>query len=251
MAQATDTTHFGFENVPLSEKQGRVNDVFHKVADRYDVMNDVMSAGMHRLWKSALINKINPSKSRAFHSLDVAGGTGDVAFKIVNAGCAHTRVTVCDINTDMLSVGEQRAQKLGETRVDFTHGNAEALPFDANTFDAYSIAFGIRNVPRIPLALQEAYRVLKFGSIFTCLEFSHVDVAGLDALYKAYSFNVIPKLGQLITGDAQPYQYLVESIQQFPKPHAFEQMIKDAGFSRTSHTLMSGGIVALHTGWKL
>ncbi len=251
MAQTTDTTHFGFENVPLSEKQGLVNNVFHKVADRYDVMNDVMSAGMHRLWKSALVNKINPSQSKAFHSLDVAGGTGDVAFRIAQAGCAHTRVTVCDINAHMLTVGEQRARKQGETRVDFMEGNAEALPFEEAQFNAYSIAFGIRNVPRIPLALKEAYRVIQYGSVFACLEFSHVDMAGLDAFYKAYSFNVIPKLGKLITGDAQPYQYLVESIQRFPRPQAFEQMIKDAGFSRTSHTLMSGGIVALHVGWKL
>jgi demethylmenaquinone methyltransferase/2-methoxy-6-polyprenyl-1,4-benzoquinol methylase len=251
MSSSTNHTHFGFESVPLDEKQGRVNDVFHKVAQRYDLMNDLMSLGMHRLWKEALVTKIRPPKHQPFHSLDVAGGTGDVAFRIINAGGEHTHVSVCDINTDMLNVGRDRAQKHGETRVSFKEGNAENLPFGDNHFDAYSIAFGIRNVPRISLALSEAYRVLKYGSIFTCLEFSHVDVAGLDAFYKAYSFNIIPKMGRIVTGDAQPYQYLVESIRQFPKPKTFEKMIKDVGFSQTSHTLLSGGIVALHTGWKI
>jgi demethylmenaquinone methyltransferase / 2-methoxy-6-polyprenyl-1,4-benzoquinol methylase len=244
-------THFGFEDIPLDEKQGRVNDVFHRVASRYDLMNDLMSCGLHRVWKEALVSKIRPHRHSPFRILDVAGGTGDVAFRLLKAGSQHTHVTVCDINTDMLQVGRERAQKHAVERITFQEGNAEALAFTDCAFDAYTIAFGIRNVPRIPLALHEAYRVLKYGSMFACLEFSHVDVAGLDALYKAYSFHVIPRVGAWVTGDAQPYQYLVESIQQFPKPTVFETLMQEAGFVRTSHQLMTGGIVALHTGWKI
>lgn len=246
-------THFGFETVRLADKQAKVDDVFHKVAARYDLMNDFMSAGLHRVWKDVLVAMVKPSKSRAFRHLDVAGGTGDVAFKVLEAGGPQTSVTVLDINGDMLQVGRERADKRfpGDGRIDFVEANAEALPFDDRQFDAYTIAFGIRNVPRIDKALSEAHRVLKRGGRFLCLEFSHVDVPLLDQAYEAYSFNVIPPMGRMVTGEAEPYQYLVESIRKFPKPKAFDGMIADAGFSRTSHTMLTGGVVAIHSGWKL
>ncbi|TCR68762.1 bifunctional demethylmenaquinone methyltransferase/2-methoxy-6-polyprenyl-1,4-benzoquinol methylase UbiE [Bosea sp. BK604] len=253
MTAASDTTHFGFETVKLAEKQAKVDDVFHKVAGRYDLMNDLMSAGLHRVWKDALISALRPPRTRPFRHLDVAGGTGDVAFKILEAGGPETNVTVLDINGEMLAVGRERAQKRfpGDDRINFVQGNAEELALPADSFDAYTIAFGIRNVPRIDKALAEAYRVLKRGGRFLCLEFSHVDVPLLDKVYEAYSFNIIPPMGRMVTGEAEPYQYLVESIRKFPKPQVFANMIEDAGFRRASFTPMTGGVVALHSGWKL
>ena len=250
---ASDTTHFGFETVKLAEKQAKVDDVFHKVADRYDLMNDMMSGGLHRAWKSALLTAINPPKDRAFHHLDVAGGTGDVAFSVLEAGGPLTDVTVLDINADMLRVGRERGEKRfpDNDRIRFVQGNAEKLGLPDNHFDCYTIAFGIRNVPRIDKALAEAYRVLKRGGRFLCLEFSHVDVPLLDKIYETYSFKVIPPMGRMVTGEAEPYQYLVESIRKFPKPQAFAGMIEDAGFRRAKFTPMTGGVVALHSGWKL
>ena len=244
-------THFGFETVPLSEKQGRVNDVFHAVARRYDLMNDLMSAGLHRLWKDALVTAVRPPRTRPFRHLDVAGGTGDVAFRLLDQGGPGTRVTVLDINGAMLSVGRERAGTRYGDRIDFVQANAEALPFAPKTFDAYTVAFGIRNVPRMDAALAEAHRVLRPGGRFLCLEFSKVDVPGLDALYEAYSFNVIPRLGQVVAGDAESYRYLVESIRRFPPPAAFARLIEEAGFRRVSHRPMTGGVVAIHSGWKL
>ncbi len=237
----------------LAEKQAKVDDVFHKVAGRYDLMNDLMSAGLHRAWKDVLVGMVRPSRTRPHRHLDVAGGTGDVAFRVLEAGGPHTSVTVLDINGDMLGVGRERAEKLypGDGRIDFVEANAEELPLPDAAFDAYTIAFGIRNVPRIDLALKEAHRVLKRGGRFLCLEFSHVDVPLLAEAYEAYSFNVIPAMGRMVTGEAQPYQYLVESIRRFPKPSAFEAMIAEAGFGRASHTLLTGGVVAIHSGWKL
>ena len=253
MTAASDSTHFGFETVPLAEKQAKVDDVFHKVAGRYDLMNDLMSAGLHRLWKEALLTTLKPPRDRAFAHLDVAGGTGDVAFKVLEAGGPRTEVTVLDINAEMLAVGRERAQKRfpGDDRIHFVQGNAEELGLPDNAFDAYTIAFGIRNVPRIDKALSEAYRVLKRGGRFLCLEFSHVDVPLLDKVYEAYSFNVIPPMGKMVTGEAEPYQYLVESIRKFPRPQVFADMIAAAGFRRASFTPMTGGVVALHSGWKL
>ena len=246
-------THFGYQSVPLEDKQGRVDDVFHSVARRYDLMNDLMSGGLHRAWKDALVTAVNPPKSeRDFRVLDLAGGTGDVAFRIVDAGGQGTRVTVCDINTDMLAVGHERAAGRGlDGVVSFEQGNAEELPYPDRRFDCVTIAFGIRNVPRIEQALSEAHRVLKIGSRFLCLEFSSVDVPGVDALYELYSFQVIPRVGQAVTGDRDAYQYLVESIRKFPKPKAFARMIEAAGFRRASFTPMTGGVVALHSGWRL
>jgi len=250
---ASDTTHFGFDTVPLGEKQARVDDVFHKVAGRYDLMNDLMSAGLHRAWKEALLTTLNPPRNRPFRHLDVAGGTGDVAFRVLEQGGPQTDVTVLDINAEMLAVGRERAQQRhpGDERIRFVQGNAEALALPDDSFDAYTIAFGIRNVPRIDAALAEAHRVLKRGGRFLCLEFSHVDVPLLDRIYEAYSFNLIPPLGRLVTGDGEPYRYLVESIRKFPRPQIFADMIGRAGFRRASFTPMTGGVVALHSGWKL
>ena len=246
-----ETTHFGFEAVPLGDKQERVNDVFHSVARRYDLMNDLMSAGLHRAWKDALVTALRPPKRRAFRHLDVAGGTGDVAFRVLDAGGPLTEVTVLDINGEMLAVGRERAGTRYEGRIDFVEGNAETLPLADASFDGYSIAFGIRNVPRIEAALAEAYRVLRRGGHFLCLEFSHVDVPGLDTLYDAYSFNVIPAMGRVVAGDADSYRYLVESIRRFPSRAAFAHMIEAAGFRRVTCRSMSGGIVAIHSGWKI
>jgi len=253
MASRSDDTHFGYETVPLGDKQGRVDDVFHSVARRYDLMNDLMSGGLHRAWKDALVTAVNPPKGDTpFNLLDLAGGTGDVAFRVAKAGGPGTRVTVCDINSDMLSIGAERAieQRLDD-RVSFEQGNAEELRYPDRSFDCVTIAFGIRNVPRIEHALAEAFRVLRHGGRFLCLEFSSVDVPGLDALYELYSFQVIPRIGQAVTGDREAYQYLVESIRKFPKPQAFAQMIESCGFRRVSFTPMTGGVVALHSGWRL
>ena len=253
MDRPEQTTHFGFRDVPLGDKQSLVNDVFHSVARRYDLMNDLMSVGLHRAWKDIMITALNPPKTDApFALLDVAGGTGDIAFRAAKASGAGFRATVCDINTDMLEVGRNRAsaQHLDD-RVSFVEGNAERLTFPDRAFDAYTIAFGIRNVPQIDLALKEAYRVLRPGSRFLCLEFSTVDVPGLDRIYDLFSFRVIPPLGRAVAGDAESYQYLVESIRKFPKPNAFAEMIGAAGFSRVKWQSLSGGIVALHSGWRL
>ncbi len=246
-------THFGFHSVSLGEKQSLVDGIFHKVARRYDLMNDLMSAGLHRAWKDVLVTTVNPPKSATpFTLLDVAGGTGDVAFRIVAAGGPGTRATVVDINAEMLAVGRERAAERGiEDVVSFAEGNAEALPFPDRAYDAYTIAFGIRNVPRVEAALAEAYRVLKPGGRFVCLEFSAVDVPALDTLYEMYSFNLIPALGRAVVGDAEPYRYLVESIHRFPKPQRFAEMIRIAGFRRVRWQPLTGGVVAIHSGWRL
>src|SRR3954470_11878704 len=245
MDRREQTTHFGFRDVPLGEKQTLVNDVFRSVASRYDLMNDLMSVGLHRAWKDILITALNPPKNDApFALLDVAGGTGDIAFRAAKAAGPGFRATVCDINTDMLDVGRTRAaaRHLDE-QVSFVEGNAEALAFADRSFDAYTIAFGIRNVPRIDIALSEAFRVLKPGGRFLCLEFSTVDVPGLDRIYDLFSFKVIPQLGREVTGDAESYRYLVESIRKFPRPNAFAEMIRAAGFLRVNWQSFSGGIV--------
>jgi demethylmenaquinone methyltransferase/2-methoxy-6-polyprenyl-1,4-benzoquinol methylase len=249
----SDHTDFGYERIPLADKQARVDGVFGSVARRYDLMNDLMSGGLHRAWKDALVTAVNPPKSdRPFTLLDLAGGTGDVALRVVDAGGAGTRAIVCDINDEMLAVGRQRvAERRRGDAIEFTHGNAEALPFAGKTFDAVTIAFGIRNVPRIDVALAECFRVLKTGGRFLCLEFSSVDMPGLDTLYELYSFNVIPAVGQVVTGDRAAYQYLVESIRKFPRPKEFARMIEGAGFRRVSFKQLTGGVVAIHSGWRL
>src|SRR5262245_57233590 len=251
MARGPEETHFGYRQVPLGDKQTLVDGVFRSVANRYDLMNDLMSVGVHRAWKDALVTTVNPPKTeRPFAVLDIAGGTGDIAFRIATAGGRGTRVTVGDINDEMLAVGRARADEAG-LDVEFVQANAEALPFADRSYDAVTIAFGIRNVPRIPTALTEAHRVLRHGGRFLCLEFSSVDVPGFAALYDLYSFNVIPALGRAVAGDADAYRYLVESIRRFPRPDAFAEMMRAAGFARVTYQRMSGGIVALHSGWRL
>ena len=247
---APKETHFGFRTVAEEDKAGLVHGVFSRVASRYDVMNDLMSVGIHRIWKNAMMDWLAPRNGQQL--LDVAGGTGDIAFRIIEASDRKAHATVLDINGSMLGVGEERAAKKGiSENLTFVEANAESLPFEANTFDAYTIAFGIRNVPRIDVALSEAYRVLKRGGRLLVLEFSEVDLPLLDRIYDAWSFNAIPQFGKMITGDAEPYQYLVESIRKFPNQEDFATMIRQAGFSRVSYTNYTGGIAALHSGWKL
>src|SRR5258706_11493272 len=246
-------THFGFRTVGVDHKQSMVDEVFDQVAPRYDLMNDLMSGGLHWVGKDILVTALNPPRNeRALPALAVAGATGDVASRIAEAAGASTRVTVCDINEEMLAVGRERAaHRRLEGRVSFTAGNAETLPFPDRNFDACTVAFGIRNVPRIDIALGEFFRVLRPGSRFLCLEFSSVDVPGLDALYDFYSFNVIPALGRAVAGDAEAYRYLVESIRRFPKPAAFAEMITAAGVRRGNFRALSGGGVAVDSGWRL
>lgn len=251
--QGDDTTHFGFRDVPLGDKQGMVDDVFRSVARRYDLMNDLMSGGLHRAWKAAMIAALNPPRGPTpFRLLDLAGGTGDIAMRASSKGGEGFEAVVCDINAEMLNVGRERvADAFLEDRISFVEGNAESLDFADRSFDACTIAFGIRNVPQIDRALREIHRVLKPGGRLLCLEFSSVDVPGLDRIYELYSFNVIPGLGRMVTGDAESYRYLVESIRKFPRPDAFAEMMRSAGFARAKWDVMSGGIVALHSGWRL
>ncbi len=247
------TTSFGFKDVPESNRQGLVNQVFAAVAERYDLMNDLMSGGLHRLWKNDFIAWLNPPRAgRPFRLLDVAGGTGDVALKFARASGAASTAVICDISPEMLAVGERRIAEANlADRITCVEGNAESLSFANSSFDAYTIAFGIRNVTHIDAALKEAYRVLKPGGRFLCLEFSHVQVPVLDQLYDFHSFEVIPRLGQLAAGDRDAYQYLVESIRKFPSQEAFAQMVRTAGFERVTYRNLTGGIAAMHSGWKI
>jgi len=250
--QKAGTLSFGFREVPEEEKQKLVNEVFSQVAARYDQMNDLMSAGLHRLWKDDFVAALHVPRSRPFHVLDVAGGTGDIAFRILKAGGARTRVTLADISWDMLNEGRRRAfSESDPARLDFITANAEALPFADNSFDALTIAFGIRNVPHIETALREMYRVLRPGGRFQCLEFSQLAIPALDKLYDAYSFTVIPALGREVTGDGAPYRYLVESIRRFPNQETFLGMIRAAGFERAGYRNFTAGVVAMHWGWKI
>jgi len=254
MMQAQETTHFGAREVAIEDKQGLVNEVFHDVADRYDLMNDLMSGGLHRLWKDAMVARLGPPRGgkRPYKVLDMAGGTGDIGERIINFSHGFAQVVIADINQDMLDAGKKRAQGWRyKGQAGFEHANAEQLPFADAGFNAYTIAFGIRNVPRIEKALGEAKRVLKRGGRFLCLEFSSPDLPGLDRLYDLFSNNVIPPMGKVVTGDGAPYTYLVESIRKFPKPDQFSAMIRDAGFCRVSHTPLTGNIAALHSAWKI
>ena len=247
------TASFGFREVAESERQGLVNGVFSAVAERYDLMNDLMSGGLHRLWKDDFVAELNPPRgSHPWRLIDVAGGTGDIVLRALDRGGAGCSAVLCDISAEMLGVGRRRVEEAGRSAVvEVVEGNAEALPFPDRSFDAYTIAFGIRNVTHIDKALAEAFRVLKLGGRFMCLEFSQVDVPILDKLYDFHSFNVIPRLGQLAAGAAEPYQYLVESIRRFPPQEAFASMIRDAGFERVSYRNLTGGVAAIHSGWKL
>ncbi len=245
-------TSYGFRDVDEGEKQPLVNRVFDRVAHRYDLMNDLMSGGMHRLWKDAMVAWLAPPRRPGWKLLDVAGGTGDIAFRAVEASGGNAQATVLDINPAMLTVGRERAARLGlAEKCTFVEGNAEELPFGDGGFDAYTVAFGIRNVPRVSRALAEAFRVLKPGGRFLCLEFSEVTTPMLDRVYEAWSFNAIPRIGAFVAGDDEPYRYLVESIRKFPGRRDFAQMIEAAGFERVTWRDYSGGIAALHSGWKL
>ena len=247
------TTSFGYQQVAEDERQRLVNQVFAKVADSYDVMNDLMSGGLHRLWKADFITMLNPPRSATpFAHVDVAGGTGDIAMRAIQSGGPGCRAIVCDISGEMLRVGQTRIAKAGlSDKICCVEGNAEALPFAPKMFDAYTIAFGIRNVTHIDKVLSEAYRVLKPGGRFLCLEFSQVQVPLLDTLYDLHSFHVIPRLGGLVAGDEASYRYLVESIRKFPSQETFAGMIRAAGFARVSHRNLTGGIAALHSGWRI
>lgn len=243
---------FGFREVPEVEKSRLVGRVFSSVAQRYDIMNDLMSAGIHRIWKDNLIDWLAPQPDMTL--LDVAGGTGDIAFRFIDrlgprAGAA--KAVICDINPQMVAVGAERAEARGfGDNIEFTCGDAEKLPFPDASFDAYTIAFGIRNVTHIDRALQEAHRVLKPNGHFLCLEFSKVDDPILGRLYDMWSFNVIPAIGQLVTQDRASYEYLVESIRRFPSRREFGKMIDEAGFLQTKWRELTGGIVAIHSAWK-
>lgn len=241
-----DKVSFGYEDVPPDEKTRRVGDVFSSVAARYDVMNDFMSAGMHRLWKSHFVRKLNPRAGQAI--LDMAGGTGDIAFRIAASGA---RVTVADINPDMLAVGRDRAGKRGVEGLLWAQENAEALSFGDGMFDAYTIAFGIRNVTHIDKALAEAHRVLRIGGRFLCLEFSTTTWPGFRTLYDRYSHHVVPRIGEAVAGDRDSYRYLIESIRRFPDMPTFKAMIERAGFAQVTIEPILGGAVAIHSGWKI
>jgi 2-methoxy-6-polyprenyl-1,4-benzoquinol methylase len=260
-------TSFGFQEVKEEEKSKLVGNVFTNVASSYDIMNDVMSGGLHRLWKERLVGKLSPFAG--MKHLDVAGGTGDVAFRIYDAvysvkrralqkvdeaSLEETQIYVCDINPNMLNVGKQRAAERGlrdNKSLVWVEGDAEALSFDDNSMDGYTIAFGIRNVTHIEKALAEAYRVLKRGGRFLCLELSHVEIPVFKNLYDLYSFQVIPNLGELIAGDRESYQYLVESVRRFPPQERFASMIADAGFEKVEYENLVGGVVAIHSAIKL
>ncbi len=253
-----NTASFGFRDVPEAEKEGLVREVFSSVAARYDLMNDVMSVGVHRIWKDAMVEYLNPQPG--WKTVDVAGGTGDIAFRIVEMARARSlqgrggddaAVTVCDINEQMVGEGKRRAETKGEGAITWTVGDAEALPIPDASVDAYTIAFGIRNVTHIDKALSEARRVLKPGGRFLCLEFSQVDVPGLDTIYDAYSFKLLPKMGAWVAGDAESYRYLAESIRRFPTREKFAGMIRDAGLSQVKVRVLSGGIAAMHSAWKI
>ncbi|MEL7544010.1 MAG: bifunctional demethylmenaquinone methyltransferase/2-methoxy-6-polyprenyl-1,4-benzoquinol methylase UbiE [Pseudomonadota bacterium] len=248
------STTFGFRSVAEEARQGLVNEVFSRVASRYDLMNDLMSGGLHRAWKNDLINWMSPPvRGEIDHRLlDVAGGTGDVALRYADAVGAAGRGVVCDISGEMLGEGVRKAAVHAQgDKLTFVQGNAEALPFPDCTFDCYTIAFGIRNVTHIDVALAEARRVLKPGGRFLCLEFSEVTVPGLDALYDLWSFRAIPELGQLTSGDRDSYQYLVESIRRFPNQERFQTMIGAAGLEQASYRNLTGGIAAIHSGWRI
>ena len=244
---------FGYRTVDPSERQGLVNDVFATVAERYDLMNDLMSGGLHRLWKDDLVVAINPPRGDGpFRVLDLAGGTGDVALRIARASGTATSVVVCDISPEMLDVGRRKVEAAGLTdRISLVEGNAETLPFADRSFDAVTIAFGIRNVTHIDRALAEMYRVLKPGGRLCVLEFSHVDVPVLDRVYDFFSFEAIPRIGQIAAGSAEPYRYLVESIRRFPRQEAFAEMIRAAGFGRVTYRNLTGGVAAIHSGWRI
>ena len=241
-----DKVSFGYEDVPADEKTRRVRSVFSNVASRYDLMNDFMSAGMHRVWKNQLVRKLKPRAGQ--HIIDMAGGTGDIAFRIAERGA---QVTVADIHPEMLAVGQERAKRRGLEGLLWAEENAETLSFPDQTFDAYTIAFGIRNVTHIDKALAEAHRVLRVGGRFLCLEFSTATWPGFKEIYDRYSHDVVPRIGRVVARDEESYRYLVESIRRFPDMPTFKRMIEQAGFAQVTVEPILGGAVAIHSGWKV
>ena len=246
-----NTVSFGYSDVSPEEKRARVGGVFSNVASSYDVMNDAMSAGMHRLWKDRFVRRVKPRAGDMI--LDMAGGTGDIAFRLQALGAM---VTVADINPEMLAVGIERAMKADNRKANigglaWSEQNAEVLTFDDRSFDAYTIAFGIRNVTYIDKALSEAHRVLKRGGRFYCLEFSTTLWPGFAEIYDAYSHKVVPQIGKMVAGDEDSYRYLIESIRRFPDMPSFERMVAAAGFVQTKIERLLGGLVAIHSGWKI
>ena len=241
-----DTVSFGYEDIAAEEKTGRVGEVFSNVSRKYDIMNDAMSGGMHRLWKDRFVRLVKPQRGEAI--LDMAGGTGDIAFRMAARGA---EVTVADINQDMLDVGIERALERGLDGLVWSQQNAEELTYPSRMFDAYTIAFGIRNVTHIDKALAEAHRVLKFGGRFFCLEFSTMTWPGMKEVYDLYSHKLVPQIGKVVAGDEDSYRYLIESIRRFPPMPEFEQRIRDAGFTNTRVEPIMGGLVAIHSGWKI
>ena len=250
MTDETDrTTHFGYQTVPEDDKAGMVHGVFTRVASKYDIMNDLMSGGVHRLWKDAMMDWL--ARRPGQRLLDVAGGTGDVAFRFLKRAPSASAV-VCDMTESMLVAGRQRAEADSlATQLDWVVGDAMALPFQANSFDVYTISFGIRNVTRIQDALAEAYRVLRPGGRLMVLEFSQIPNEMMQRAYDLYSFNVIPVMGQIVAGDRDSYQYLVESIRKFPDQETFATMIRKAGFGQVKYRNLTMGVAALHSGWKI
>lgn len=242
----SDQVSFGYEDVAPEEKTRRVGDVFSSVASKYDIMNDAMSGGMHRLWKDKFVRRVKPQPGEAI--LDMAGGTGDIAFRMTERGAD---VTVADINQDMLDVGIERAMERGLTSLVWSNQNAEHLTFPSAVFDAYTIVFGIRNVTHIDKALAEAHRVLRHGGRFFCMEFGQTEWPGFKEVYDLYSHHLMPKIGKVIADDEGSYRYLAESIRRFPKPHDFEGMIRQAGFANTRVELILGGAVGIYSGWKI
>ncbi|HST36430.1 MAG TPA: bifunctional demethylmenaquinone methyltransferase/2-methoxy-6-polyprenyl-1,4-benzoquinol methylase UbiE [Allosphingosinicella sp.] len=241
-----DKVSFGREDVSPEEKTRRVRGVFSNVAARYDLMNDLMSGGQHRLWKDAFVRRVRPRKGETI--LDMAGGTGDIAFRMARAGAS---VTVADINSEMLAVGMERAKARGLAGLAWAEENAETLSFADKSFDAYTIAFGIRNVTDIPAALREAHRVLKTGGRFHCLEFSQTRWPGFKTIYETYSRRIVPKIGRAVAKDEESYRYLIESIERFPDMGRFAKMIEAAGFKNVKAEPILGGLVAIHSGWKI
>lgn len=253
-----DQVDFGFERVSADEKPKRVRHVFEKVSKRYDLMNDLMSFGVHRLWKDSFIDQLNPRPGKSY--LDVAGGTGDISFRIQKR-LAHrqsqispeSHIQICDINEAMIREGRHRSEneRLDNIRLEWVCGDAEHLPIPDRSIDYFTIAFGIRNVTHIDQVLEEAYRVLRPGGRFMCLEFSDVDIPVIEKIYQAYSFHLLPHIGQVVAGDRAPYDYLVESIEKFPSSDRFWGLIDKAGFERSSVRKLSGGVVAIHSGWRI
>lgn len=246
MNNPNESVSFGYDNVSPEEKTQRVGAVFSSVARKYDIMNDAMSGGMHRLWKDRFVRRVKPQAGEAI--LDMAGGTGDIAFRMADRGA---QVTVADINQNMLDVGVERAMERGYDSLVWSRQNAEVLTYPASCFDAYTIVFGIRNVTDIPAALAEAHRVLKPGGRFFCMEFSTTNWPGFKEIYDLYSHKIMPQMGKMIAQDEESYRYLAESIRRFPKPPEFEGMIREAGFMNTRVEMILGGAVNIHSGWKI